>query len=89
MMPNPRSGELQPGPTTVPVRDGLEPDQIRRASRSVAVNLAEGFRKRQYAKVFVSKLADADGEVQVPSLLHAPPRGGGIQPTIRNFPFFR
>ena len=38
-------------------------DQIRRSSRSVAANIAEGFRKRQYPKMFVSKLADADGEV--------------------------
>jgi four helix bundle protein len=38
-------------------------DQIRRSSRSVAANLAEGFRKRQYPKMFVSKLADSDGEV--------------------------
>src|SRR5262245_61854215 len=37
-------------------------DQIRRASRSVAANLAEGYRKRRYPKMFVSKLADADGE---------------------------
>lgn len=37
-------------------------DQMRRSSRSVAVNIAEGFRKRQYPKMFVSKLADADGE---------------------------
>jgi len=37
-------------------------DQIRRSSRSVAANIAEGFRKRQYPKIFVSKLADADGE---------------------------
>jgi four helix bundle protein len=37
-------------------------DQIRRSSRSVAANIAEGFRKRQYPKMFVSKLADADGE---------------------------
>ncbi|HEX9838867.1 MAG TPA: four helix bundle protein [Anaerolineales bacterium] len=37
-------------------------DQIRRSSRSVAVNIAEGFRKRQYPKMFVNKLADADGE---------------------------
>ena len=37
-------------------------DQIRRASRSVAANLAEGYRKRRYTKMFVSKLADADGE---------------------------
>jgi four helix bundle protein len=37
-------------------------DQIRRSSRSVATNIAEGYRKRQYQKMFVSKLADSDGE---------------------------
>jgi len=37
-------------------------DQIRRSSRSVAANLAEGYRKRQYPKMFLSKLAEADGE---------------------------
>ena len=37
-------------------------DQIRRSSRSVAANIAEGYRKKRYAKMFVSKLADADGE---------------------------
>ena len=37
-------------------------DQIRRSSRSVAANIAEGFRKRQYPRMFASKLADADGE---------------------------
>jgi four helix bundle protein len=37
-------------------------DQIRRASRSVAANIAEGYRKKRYAKMFVSKMADADGE---------------------------
>jgi four helix bundle protein len=37
-------------------------DQMRRSSRSVAANIAEGFRKRQYPKMFVSKLADADAE---------------------------
>ena len=37
-------------------------DQMRRASRSVAANIAEGFRKRRYPNMFVSKLADADGE---------------------------
>jgi four helix bundle protein len=37
-------------------------DQIRRSSRSVAGNIAEGFRKRRYANMFVSKLADSDGE---------------------------
>ena len=37
-------------------------DQIRRSSRSVAANIAEGFRKRQYPNMFVRKLADSDAE---------------------------
>ena len=37
-------------------------DQIRRSSRSVAANIAEGWRKRRYAASFVSKLNDAEGE---------------------------
>src|SRR5947208_3328244 len=37
-------------------------DQIRRASRSVAANIGEGYRKKQYPRMFVSKMADADGE---------------------------
>ena len=37
-------------------------DQIRRASRSVAANLAEGWRKRRYPAAFVAKLGDAEGE---------------------------
>jgi len=37
-------------------------DQIRRASRSVAANIAEGYRKKRYTRMFVSKMADADGE---------------------------
>jgi four helix bundle protein len=37
-------------------------DQVRRASRSVAANIGEGYRKKQYPKMFVSKMADADGE---------------------------
>jgi len=36
--------------------------QIRTSSRSVAANIAEGFRKRQYPNMFVSKLADSDAE---------------------------
>jgi four helix bundle protein len=36
--------------------------QIRRSSRSVAANIAEGYRKRQYPAMFSSKLADADAE---------------------------
>jgi four helix bundle protein len=37
-------------------------DQIRRSSRSVPANIAEGFRKRRYPNMLVSKLADCDGE---------------------------
>ncbi|MCH7575157.1 MAG: four helix bundle protein [Candidatus Marinimicrobia bacterium] len=37
-------------------------DQIRRSSRSVCANLAEGYRKRLYVKHFVAKMTDADGE---------------------------
>lgn len=37
-------------------------DQIRRSSRSIAANIAEGYSKKRYPKMFVSKMADADGE---------------------------
>src|SRR4030095_163270 len=37
-------------------------DQIRRSSRSVATNLAEGFRKRRYPNMLINKLTDCDGE---------------------------
>ncbi len=37
-------------------------DQVRRSSRSVCSNLAEGWRKRRYEAMFISKLADAEGE---------------------------
>jgi four helix bundle protein len=37
-------------------------DQIRRSSRSVAANIAEGYRKRRYPNMFISKMADADSE---------------------------
>jgi len=41
-------------------------DQIRRASRSVASNIGEGYRKKRYPKKFVSKMVDADGEATEP-----------------------
>ncbi len=44
-------------------------DQIRRSSRSVAANIAEEFRKRQYPKSFLNKLADADAEATETSVL--------------------
>jgi four helix bundle protein len=37
-------------------------DQIRRSSRSVSGNIAEGWRKRRYEKSFVAKLSDSEGE---------------------------
>jgi len=37
-------------------------DQIRRSSRSICANLAEGWRKRKYKAVFVNKLLDAAQE---------------------------
>ena len=37
-------------------------DQIRRSSRSVCTNLAEGYRKRRYPAHFVSKLSDSETE---------------------------
>jgi four helix bundle protein len=37
-------------------------DQIRRSSRSVCSNLAEGWRKRKYKAVFVNKLTDSGQE---------------------------
>jgi four helix bundle protein len=39
-------------------------DQIRRSSRSIGANLAEGWSKRPYPAHFLSKLTDADGELQ-------------------------
>jgi len=37
-------------------------DQIRRSSRSVPANLAEGWKKRRYKKAFIAKVIDAAGE---------------------------
>jgi four helix bundle protein len=37
-------------------------DQIRRSSRSVCANLAEGWRKRRYEAAFVLKLSDCEAE---------------------------
>jgi four helix bundle protein len=37
-------------------------DQVRRSSRSVCANLAEGWRKRKYQAVFINKLLDAAQE---------------------------
>ncbi len=38
-------------------------DQVRRSSRSIGANLAEGWAKRRYPAHFVSKLTDSDGEL--------------------------
>ena len=39
-------------------------DQVRRSSRSIAANIAEAWAKRRYPAHFLSKLTDADGELQ-------------------------
>ena len=39
-------------------------DQMRRSSRSVGAQIAEAWAKRRYTKHFISKLTDADGELQ-------------------------
>jgi four helix bundle protein len=39
-------------------------DQIRRSSRSVGANIAEAWAKRRYPAHFISKLTDADAELQ-------------------------
>jgi len=39
-------------------------DQARRSSRSVGANIAESWAKRNYPSHFISKLTDADGELQ-------------------------
>lgn len=39
-------------------------DQVRRSSRSIGANTAEAWAKRQYPAHFLSKLTDADGELQ-------------------------
>lgn len=37
-------------------------DQIRRSSRSVCANIAEGWQKRRYEAAFVAKLSDSESE---------------------------
>jgi len=39
-------------------------DKVRRASRSVGANISEAWAKRRYPAHFVSKLTDADAELQ-------------------------
>ncbi len=46
-------------------------DQIRRSSRSVVANIAEGYRKRQYPNMLASKFADADAEPRFRTLAQA------------------
>ena len=37
-------------------------DQLRRSSRSVCANLAEGWRKRRYRNAFIQKITECEGE---------------------------
>jgi four helix bundle protein len=43
-------------------------DQIKKSSRSVCINIGEGYRKRAYPKHFSSKMTDADGEATETSI---------------------
>jgi four helix bundle protein len=48
---------------TFPVEERFSlTDQIRRSSRSVCTNLAEGYRKRRYKSHFISKISDCQTE---------------------------
>jgi len=38
-------------------------DQIRRSARSIPANIAEGYRKKRYPRLFSLKMTEADGEV--------------------------
>jgi four helix bundle protein len=37
-------------------------DQVRRSSRAICSNIAEGYRKRRYEAHFIAKISDADSE---------------------------
>ena len=39
-------------------------DQVRRSSRAIGANIAESWAKRRYPAHFISKLTNADGELQ-------------------------
>lgn len=57
-------------------------DQIRRSSRSVCANLAEGWRKRRYEGSFASKLPDTEGEAgETQSRIHFAVACGYLQRT--------
>lgn len=46
-----------------PIEERYSPtDQIGRSSRSIAANIAEGYRKRQYPSMFANKMSDSDAE---------------------------
>ncbi len=48
---------------TLPVEERYSlTDQMRRASRSVPAQIAEGWRRRRYRAAFINKLSEAEGE---------------------------
>ena len=58
-------------------------DQIRRSSRSVCANLAEGYAKKSYPKHFIAKLTDAAGEnYETQTWLEFAMRSGYITPEV-------
>lgn len=60
-------------------------DQIRRSSRSVCANLAEGYAKRRYPKHFTAKLTDAMAEnYETQNWLHFALEEGYISEAVFN-----
>jgi len=58
-------------------------DQIRRSSRSVAANIAEGWGKRRYAAAFVCKLNDSESEAyETQAWIEFAAKCGYIEPKI-------
>jgi four helix bundle protein len=56
-------------------------DQFRRASRSVAANIAEAWRRRRYPAAFISRLNDAEAEAsEVQTWIEFALRCGYIKP---------
>ncbi len=62
-------------------------DQARRSSRSIGANLAEAWAKRRYPAHFLSKLTDADGELQETSHWLATAIDCGYLPAGSGAPF--
>jgi len=58
-------------------------DQMRRASRSVAAQISEGWRRRRYRAAFINKLSEAEGEAaEMQTHIEIALRCGYLKPEI-------